>query len=389
MNTAERKQVISDQFKTLFGEKPTVWVQAPGRVDLMGSHTDYNEGFVLTMSVDRNTWIAAAPREDGVVAIHSMNVDGYSEFSLDDIQRSHYVPWTNYVKGIAKILQGEGYALSGFNGLLHSTVPFGSGLSSSAALEIATATLFRALSLLSIDPVRVAVLAQRAENEFVGVNCGILDQYTSAMGRAGHALLLDCRALTSRTAAIHPDIQIVICDTRAERSLAGSAYAERRAQCEEGARLLAQHDPAIRTLRDVSLGQFRAHMNDLPNEVARRCYFIIEENQRVLDLADALPGGDRDRIRHLAAASFAGARDLYEVVSPAMEAMMAAMLSGPGVIGARQAGAGFGGCLVAFVEAGSTAAFADHVTRDYQTLTGTEPQVYPVQAAAGAGLLVS
>jgi len=353
---SERRSTIETTFRRLFdGAEPSLWVQAPGRVDLMGSHTDYNEGYVLTMPINRNTWIAATPRDDRIVAIHSLNVAGSAEFALDDIQHDAQVPWTNYVRGVAHILQQEGYTLRGFNGLIHSTVPFGSGLSSSAALEVATATLFNVLVDLDLDPIRVALLTQRAENEFVGVNCGILDQYTSAVGRADHALLLDCRDLTSRAAAIHPDIQIVICDTRAARALSGSAYAERRAQCESGAARLAAIDPSVKTLRDVSIDQLdsidqlEAHKDLLSEAVYRRCRFIIEENQRVRDLANALPANDYQAIQRLTAASFAGARDLYEITSPEMLAMMDAMLSGPGIMGARQAGAGFGGCMVAFL----------------------------------------
>jgi galactokinase len=339
------------------------------------------------MPVDRNTWIAASPRDDRTVAIYSLNADSGIEFSLDDIKYGTAVRWTNYVKGVASILQLEGYSLSGFNGLIHSTVPFSSGLSSSAALEVATATLLKALGNLELAPVKLALLCKKAENEFVGVNCGILDQYTSSAGRAGHALLLDCRDLSSRGVAIHPAIRVVICDTQAKRELTGSKYAERRAQCEKGATRLSQFYPNVKALRDVTLAQFEAHEADLSEVVRRRCRFIIEENQRVLALAAALPPNDRARIGVLTTASFAGARDLYEISVPEMEAMIDAMRSGPGVIGARQAGAGFGGCMVAFVDQGSVDAFIAHVQKTYLATTGIHSKVYVVQAAAGAGTL--
>jgi galactokinase len=236
-----------------------------------------------------------------------------------------------------------------------------------------------------IDPVQLALLCQRAENQFVGVNCGILDQYTSALGQAGCALLLDCRHLTSEPAPIHPGIGVVICDTRAKRDLKGTEYPERRMQCEEGVRLLSHFYPDVKSLRDVTLAQLAAHESDLPPVVARRCRFIVEENGRVLDLARALPTGDEESIRALTAASYDGAHNLYEIGAPAMSLMMEAMLSAPGVIGARQAGAGFGGCMVAFVREEETAAFADHVRRSYQAARGIEPVVYPVRAADGAG----
>jgi galactokinase len=387
MSQPDRAAQMRRRFVETYRQEPTVWVQAPGRVDLMGSHTDYNEGYVLTMTIDRNTWIAAHPRPDRRVSIGSFNIEGNGEFSLDDLGRDQAVPWTNYVRGVAAIFQAAGHELSGFNGLIHSTVPFSSGLSSSAALEVAAGMLFKTLGGWAMDAVDMARLCQKAENEFVGVNCGILDQYTSAVGQAGHAVLLDCRRLTSQAVSIHPSVQVVICDTQARRALSGSEYPERRAACEQGAAYLAGQIPGVRTLRDVTLDQLAAHRNDLPETVFRRARFIIEENQRVLALAGALPEGDEAAIHRLTAASFAGARDLYEISIPAMESMMAAMLSGPGVIGARQAGAGFGGCMVAFVKRPYVDDFTQHVTTSYTAATQTPPKVYPVAAAPGAGTL--
>jgi len=229
-----RHEALDLEFTKLYGEHPTAWFRAPGRVDLMGSHTDYNDGYVLTMTVDRDTWIALRPRTDRRVAIASLNLPGTADFSLDAIERDADVPWTDYVRGAARVLGEDGAELSGFDGLLHSTVPFGSGLSSSAAIEIATLLAFASVSALHIEPLQLAFLGQRVENEFVGVSCGILDQYTSVLGTAGHALLLDCRELTSSAVAIAPPLAVVICDTRAPRQLTGSEYDERRAQCEAG-----------------------------------------------------------------------------------------------------------------------------------------------------------
>lgn len=387
MDLQARKGQIAQRFVEVFGEQPSLGVQAPGRVDLMGSHTDYNLGYVLTQAIDRNTWIAARPRGDNKVAIRSLNLDGSAEFDLEQIEHDRTVPWTDYVRGVAWVLQQEGYPLVGFDGLIHSTIPFGSGLSSSAALEVATAVLFDTLGDLSLDPVHMAILCQQAENDFVGMNCGILDQYSSIMGEAGSVLLLDCRDLTSQTKPIAEGIQVVICDTRAERALTGSEYPQRRAQCEEGVRILAGFYPHIRALRDVNLERLDAHKKALPDVVYRRCRFIVEENQRVLDIAEALARGDRTQIGVLCTESYVGARDLYEISCQEMEMMMAAMQSGPGVIGARQAGAGFGGCMVACVEQNEVESFAQHVLAQYRASTGIEPQVYPVQAAPGAGPL--
>ena len=387
MDLQARKSLIGTRFRERFGSEPTVWSRAPGRVDLMGSHTDYNLGYVLTQAIDRDTWIAARPRSDGRVAIESLNLEGRGEFPLDGITSDMAVPWTNYVRGVASVLREEGYSLRGFDGLVHSTIPFGSGLSSSAALEVATAVLFDMLGELNIEPVQMALLCQRAENEFVGMNCGILDQYSSTMGKAGSVLLLDCRDLSSVTKPVAGGIQVVICDTRASRELTGSEYAERRAQCEEGARILGGFYPEVRSLRDAGLEQLEAHRADLSDVVYRRCRFVIEENRRVLDIAAALALGDLVQIATLAAQSYAGARDLYEISCAEMEMMMAAMLGGPGVIGARQAGAGFGGCMVALVDGEGVDDFAQHVQAHYHASSGIEPQVYPAQAAPGAGPL--
>jgi len=387
MNSVERKAFVTEKFTERFGTAPELWSRAPGRVDLMGSHTDYNLGYVMTMTIDRDTWIAARPRDDRKVAIYSLDVDGGGEFDLDQIEHDAAAPWTNYVRGIAKYLQAAGYSLTGFDGFVHSTVPFGSGVSSSAALEMAVGVMFQLVSSVQIDPVQMALIGQQAENKFVGVNSGILDQYSSAMGQAGCALLLDCKHLTSRSVPIAESLHVVICDTRAKRTLAGTEYGERRAQCEQGVRLLQQWNPDIAALRDTTLEQFASHEKELPHIVARRCRFIIEENQRVLDLAEALSTVDTVRLNQLFAASYAGARDQYEIGAPAMEVMMRAMLSGPGVVAARQAGAGFGGCLVALVQQSRVEAFADRVTRAYAAEMAIEPKVYPVQAAPGAGPL--
>ena len=373
---------IDRTFERIYRSKPTTWVRAPGRVDLMGSHTDYNRGYVLTLPIGLDLWIAARSRSDRRVQIHSMNLQMQSEFSLDSIGRDGPLQWSDYLRAVAFVLQEEHFKLSGFDAVLHGTVPLRSGLSSSAALECATATLFEALDGFSLDPIRKAILCQRSENQFVGVQCGILDQYTSCLGRAGCALLLDCRDLSSRPVQLPAEIQVVVCNTKYQRELVSSEYGARRSQCEQGSKLLG-----FSSLREVNPQDFRHQQAVLPSEIGKRCRFIVEENERVLQLAEALEKSDYKAVDRLCADSFRGACELYEISVPAMRQMMEAMLAAPGIIGARQAGAGFGGCMVAFVNKELTDAFIDSVCRSYFDRTQIRPEIIPVSAAEGAGII--
>jgi galactokinase len=377
-----RREQLTQIFTQRFGAPAALWVRAPGRVDLMGSHTDYNLGRVLTLPIGLDTWIAARARDDRTVRLYSANLEAESSFALAGLQADAGQRWSNYVRGVASELDAAGFALVGFDAVIHSTVPISSGLSSSAALECAAATLFEALGGWKLDPVQKALLCQRAENRFVGVNCGILDQYTSCLGQLGCALLLDCRDLTHRPVQLADGIAVVICNTRFKRELSGSEYGTRRAQCEEGARRLG-----AKALREVGLDRLRERERELPPEVAKRCRFILEEDARVLQLAEALPRGDLAGIRQCCAESFRGAMELYEIGVPAMDAMMQAMQAAPGVIGARQAGAGFGGCMVAFVRQSEVEAFTQAVCETYARATGIQPEISSVSAAAGAGWL--
>lgn len=369
---------LTTAFARRYGGRPTLWTRAPGRVDLMGSHTDYNLGFVLTLPISKDTWIAARPRADRLVRLHSLNLAESDEFSLDAIQRDPGSKWRNYVRGVPAVLQQEGLAVIGLDAVLHSTVPLESGLSSSAALECALATVFEELGGWRLTPERKALLCQRSEHEFPLVKCGILDQYSSCLGRRGCALVLDCRDLSTAPAPIHPAIQVVICNTMSPRRLSTGEYMQRRSECEQGAALLG-----LSALRDLAPPDL-ARVDTLPPVIARRCRFIVEESARVPLLAEALDEADRAAIDDLTASSFAGARDLYEIVAPPMVSMMDAMRAAPGFLGARQAGAGFGGCMVAFVDTLHLDHFQKSVASAYQRATGLLPDIWPVTPAQGA-----
>lgn len=374
-----RAERVAARFRERFAGEPELWARAPGRVDLMGSHTDYNRGFVLTLPIGRDTWIAARHRDDGTVRVHSMNLDDDDQFQWNDILPISESRWCNYVRGVAATLRSEGFALTGCDAVIHSTVPVEAGLSSSAALECALATVFEALGGWRLTPEQKALVCQKAENEFVGVKCGILDQYSSCLGRGGCALLLDCRDLSTRAVSIAGGIRIVVCNTMSQRRLSGVEYTQRRTECEQGAAILG-----VSALRDVTPEMLAARHSELPERVARRCEFIVAESARAESLATALTAGDRPAVARLCAESFVGARDLYEICSPTMADMMDAMLAAPGVIGARQAGAGFGGCMVALVDTALTDAFRAAVLDAYRSATHVIPEIYPVEAAAGA-----
>ena len=385
--TNERLETLLREFEVRYGRPAETGARAPGRVDLMGSHTDYNEGYVLTLPIDRDTWIVAARSSSDTIRVGSLNVEGTAEFTATEPLSGRSDGWDTYLRGVVHVLRESGYPAPGFDALIHGTVPIGGGLSSSASIECATAVLIAALGDHDIGPVETARLCQQAENQVVGVNCGILDQYTSMLGESDKALVLDCRHLTHEQAQLPDGLAIVICDTRAPRQLTGSEYGERRSQCELGAAVLARLLDGVKTLRDVTVEQFTAAQEHLPETVRKRCRFIVEENQRVLDLAAALPAGDRESVRRISSASFAGARDLFEISVPEMEAMFGAMMTAPGAVGARQAGAGFGGCMVAFVDTAEVASFCEAVAQDYQGRTGITPELYAVRPVAGAGVL--
>ena len=369
-------------FTREFGQDAAIVVAAPGRVNLIGEHTDYNDGFVLPAAIDRHIVIAARPRADRIVRLYAADMGEVAQFSLDDIQPDTGRRWSNYERGVAWALQGAGYTLQGMDAVVGGDVPVASGLSSSAAIEVATAFTFQTLSDLDLDGVQRALLCQKAENEFVGMRCGIMDQYIISLGRRDHALLIDCRSLEYKLVPVPAGVSLVICDTQKRRGLVDSEYNTRRNECEAGARALG-----VRALRDVSVETFEARQEELPAVMRKRCRHVVTENQRVMDAVDALGVGDLERFGALMNASHVSLRDDYEVSCAELDAMVEAARRQPGVLGARMTGAGFGGCTVNLVQDEAAEAFQNNVAREYTQATGLEPRIYVCAAEDGVRLL--
>jgi galactokinase len=373
---------VSTAFAERFGGAPDLVVRAPGRVNLIGEHTDYNDGFVMPAAIDRWVWIALRPRHDTRVVLASLDFGGAADFDLAHLRFEK--GWQEYVKGTAWALQQNGYRLCGFEGVVAGDVPIGAGLSSSAALETASARAFAAVSGLEWDATLMARVAQRAENDWVGVRCGIMDQMASAAGREGHALLIDCRSLETRAVPLPPESTVFILDTSTRRGLVHSLYNERRAQCEEAVRLLG-----ARSLRDVSVEQIaaRAGRTDAERFALRRARHVVTENARTLQAAEALCRGDVLAAGRLMDESHESLMHDFEVVTPALDTMTSCARRAPGCLGARMTGAGFGGCVVALVLGASAAEFGASVAARFPLETGLTPKIHSCSAAAGAEIL--
>jgi galactokinase len=385
-----RLATVESAFRDTFARRPSFTVQAPGRVNLIGEHTDYNDGFVLPVAIDRNVLISGDRRLDRKVVIRSLDFAQTTTFDLDEIEPDPAAPWSNYIRGVAGELRQLGLELSGLDAIVTGDVPIGSGLSSSAAIEVASAYAFLHASQVQLDPVEIARLCQRAENRFVGVNCGIMDQFISTLGRTEHALLIDCRDLSYRAIPFGgPPVRILVADTGVRRGLVDSEYNARRSECEEAVRIIRQAHPEVRALRDVSLPVLDRHHSDLPEVVFRRARHVVSENERVTKAASALFAGDLEVFGQLMVASHASLRDDYEVSCSELDAMVDAALGLGGVIGSRMTGAGFGGCTVSLVEAHAVDRIASELASAYQARTGRPAIVYACFAESGAGPLTS
>jgi galactokinase len=366
-------------FGDRFGGAPSLIAHAPGRVNLLGEHTDYNDGFVLPMALPLGTSIALRPRSDDRVVLRSLDFGDEQSFSLGAIEKGQ--GWIEYVKGTAWALQEAGSRLRGFEGVLAGDIPIGAGLSSSAALEVASARAFLAVAGLAWEPVAAARLAQRAENAWVGMQCGIMDQLVVACGREGHALLIDCRDLSTRPIPLPRGTVVAVLDTQTRRALVDSTYNERRSRCEEATRRLG-----VRALRDVTpetLGERAGVLTPALLPLARH---VVTENARTLVAADAMTQGDARTFGILMGESHRSLRDDFGVSSPALDAIVAAAESSPGCFGARMTGAGLAGCAVALVEADAAPAFSSRVTDAYRAATGLEATVHVCRPRSGASV---
>ncbi len=374
-------------FQRAFGSAPLLVARAPGRVNLIGEHTDYNDGFVLPAAIEFATWTAIAPRPGRRLVVHAGNRDERMEIDLAAPGEPRQRHWGDYVRGVAVELERDGHRLSGAELWFAGNVPDGAGLSSSAALEMSVGLALLAASGCPVDLAQLALAGQRAEHHYAGTKCGIMDQFISAHGRAGHALLLDCRSLATRHLPLPDELRIVICDTGVKHELAGGEYNVRRAACEAGVAHLRRSLPGIRALRDVTPAQLLQFGADLPEVTLRRCRHVIAENARAGAFAGALEHRDFPALGRLMADSHASLRDDYEVSCPELDLLVQLAAAAPGLVGARMTGGGFGGCTVNLVRAGAVAAFHAHVAAGYERSTGRVPRIFASAAADGASVV--
>jgi galactokinase len=375
-------------FQELFGSQPTLF-RAPGRVNLLGEHTDYNDGFVLPSALAFSTRIAIAARQDRKLVVRSEGFREHFEFDLDHLPSRALGVWCDYILGVTVMLREMGHSIPGASLLVSGEVPIGAGLSSSAALEVGSALALMSLSGVRLPLPDVARLCQRAENVFIGARVGIMDQFVSCLGKTGHALLLDCRSLEFRLVPIPKDVQLVICNTMVKHDHASGSYNRRREECDEGVRILKKWYPDIHALRDVSVEQLEPHVASIPATIYKRCLHVVAENQRVLEGAKCLAEGQVGRFGDLMGQSHRSLRDFYEVSCRELDIMVELAECLRGFQGGRMTGGGFGGCTVNLVTGADAPIFAEQISERYREATGIKPDVYVCLAADGASAVAS
>jgi galactokinase len=375
---------LRSEFEKRFGTPCTIF-RAPGRVNLIGEHTDYNDGYVMPAAIAFDTFVACAKTNSGDIAVQSLQDPEAATFPVHEAKLQPAHNWTDYVRGVLIQLQRAGFAIPGAHLLIDGKVPIGAGLSSSAALEVATALALLSFSKRSMDSTAITKLCQRAENEFVGSRCGIMDQFASLHGRAGNALLLDCRSLALRFIPMPENVSLVICNTMVKHSVAHGEYNVRRAECEAGVRYFAQHRKTVRALRDVTEDDLRQLGSGLSDVLFRRCRHVVTENARVLAASHALESSDLRRFGQLMYESHRSLKDDFEVSCSELDTTVELAQEIPGVFGARMTGGGFGGCTINLVESSQARQFRERIINAYQHATQIRPEVYITHAAPGAG----
>jgi galactokinase len=381
---------LAHHFIQQYGVSATVETRAPGRVNLLGEHVDYNQGIVLPAAIDRAVSLMAKASSDDRVSLAALDLEQQVAFRLSEVEKRCDIEgkplpgWALYPAGVAWALQKASLAIPGMQVVYHSDVPIGSGLSSSAAVEVAFASTWQALSNWQVDQLELAQICQKAENQYVGVSSGLMDQFTSACGVEGHVLCFDTRSLEWSALDMPPSTAIVIADSGIRRSLASSAYNDRRAACERAVKLLQKYLPQIQSLRDVSTVEFAAYSPYLPTEVARRAEHVVKEIHRVDQAIIALRRGDARMFGGFMYASHKSLRDLYEVSIPELDSLVDIARGLPGIYGARLTGAGFGGCTVNLVDERQASVFVEGLRGEYREKTGRDAQVYLCQASRGA-----
>jgi galactokinase len=375
---------LRDLFTELYGRRPAIY-RAPGRVNLIGEHTDYNDGFVMPAALDLYTYVGVSPRPDRQLRIYSENLGERCDLDLDSIYPGKAGHWSDYVRGVAGVLESSGHKLRGADIAIMSEVPLGSGLSSSAALEVATAWALLSNSEIRIDPTTVAQMCQKAEHVYAETMCGIMDQFISCHGRAGHALMLDCRSLEFELLAIPSHVRLMVCNTMVKHEHASGGYNTRRRECEEGLHALAKVLPGIQALRDVTRHELEEHAGRLNPVIYKRVRHVVTENDRVKKAAGALKTANVAAFGRLMADSHRSLRDDYEVSTLELDRMVELASGQVGVYGARMTGGGFGGCTVNLVDAAQAEEARQRLEQEYEEKTGKKPTILICEASEGAG----
>jgi len=377
-------RTVAERFLAVYGTSPSGLFRAPGRVNLIGEHTDYNDGFVMPLAIDFSCYSAIRSRSDRTLSVYSQQFQENIEFNLDRLVGPPKKHWSDYVRGVAAVLRDEGYPLKGADLLIDGQVPIGSGLSSSASIEVSSALALTSLGGITVPLGTLARLCQRAENEYTGARCGIMDQFVSCFGRQDQALLLDCRSLEMTYLALPPNVCLVICNTMVRHELAAGEYNERRASCERSIEAIRKFLPNIRALRDLTLEDLEKYGSLLSEMDFRRCRHVITENARVIDAKEALGHVDLARFGQLMYQSHNSLNHDYEVSCRELNLMVSLARNLPGVYGARMTGGGFGGCTINLVEREAVTEFQTSVAQEYEKLTDLSPQISASSAAGGA-----